>query len=80
MTTRPCRRSGVGADLKEFQTLFAPRVAELACEFIAPLDELSHAVTESSRSSSLRSRKLHEMTESGTAISRSTSATYDRRP
>ena len=31
---------GVGADLDEFRTLFAPRVAELEEQYITPLDEL----------------------------------------
>jgi serine/threonine protein phosphatase PrpC len=55
---------GVGADFKEFQKLFAPRVAELASEFIEPLDEVSDAVTRVEHElDALRSRLLHEMTE-----------------
>jgi serine/threonine protein phosphatase PrpC len=55
---------GVGADFKVFQKLFAPRVAELASEFIEPLDEVSDAVTRLEHElEGLRSRKLNEMTE-----------------
>jgi serine/threonine protein phosphatase PrpC len=55
---------GVGADFKEFQKLFAPRVAELASEFIEPLDDVSDAVTRLEHElEGLRSRKLNEMTE-----------------
>jgi serine/threonine protein phosphatase PrpC len=55
---------GVGADFKEFQKLFAPRVAELASEFIEPLDELSHAVARVEQElQALRSRQTEEMTE-----------------
>jgi serine/threonine protein phosphatase PrpC len=55
---------GVGADLKEFQKLFAPRVAELASDFIEPLDELSDAVTRAEQElRALRSRQLDEMAE-----------------
>jgi serine/threonine protein phosphatase PrpC len=55
---------GVGADLKEFQRLFAPRVAELASDFIEPLDELSDAVTRAEQElRELRERQLDEMTE-----------------
>ena len=55
---------GVGADLKEFQKLFAPRVAELASDFIEPLDELSDAVTRAEQElRALQSRQLDEMTE-----------------
>jgi hypothetical protein len=55
---------GVGADLKAFQELFAPRVAELASDFIEPLDELSDAVTRAERDlRALQSRQLDEMTE-----------------
>ena len=55
---------GVGADLKEFQTLFAPRVGELASDFIEPLDELSDAVTRAEQElRALQSRQLDEMTE-----------------
>jgi hypothetical protein len=55
---------GVGADFKEFQKLFAPRVAELASEFIEPLDEVSDAVTRAEHElEALRSRLLHDMTE-----------------
>ena len=32
---------GVGATSKEFQALFAPRVAELDEQFIGPLDDLA---------------------------------------
>jgi hypothetical protein len=55
---------GVGADLKEFQKLFAPRVGELASDFIEPLDELSEAVTRAEQElRALQSRQLDEMTE-----------------
>jgi hypothetical protein len=55
---------GVGADFKEFQQLFAPRVAELGSEFVEPLDELSDAVTRLEHElDTLRSRRLDEMTE-----------------
>jgi len=52
---------GVGADFKEFQKLFAPRVGELASEFIEPLDELSGAVAQVERQLQvLRSQLLDE--------------------
>jgi serine/threonine protein phosphatase PrpC len=55
---------GVGADFKEFQKFFAPRVAELASAFIAPLDELSDAVTQAEQDLEvLRSRQRDDMTE-----------------
>jgi serine/threonine protein phosphatase PrpC len=55
---------GVGADFKEFQKLFAPRVAELASEFIGPLDELSDAIARVEQElGALRSRQLDEMTQ-----------------
>jgi len=55
---------GVGADLQEFQELFAPRVADLASDFIGPLDELNDAVTRAERQlRALQSRQLDEMTE-----------------
>ncbi|HET6757726.1 MAG TPA: hypothetical protein VFH20_00465 [Propionibacteriaceae bacterium] len=55
---------GVGADFKEFQQLFAPRVAELSSEFVEPLDEVSDAVTRLEHElDALRSRRLDEMTE-----------------
>jgi serine/threonine protein phosphatase PrpC len=55
---------GVGADFKEFQELFAPRVGELASDFIEPLDELSDAVTRAEQElRALQSRQLDEMTE-----------------
>ena len=55
---------GVGADLEEFQKLFAPRVVELASDFIEPLDELSDAVTRVEQElRALRSRQLDEMAE-----------------
>jgi hypothetical protein len=37
---------GVGAELDEFRTLFAPRVAELDEQYITPLNESSRAVAE----------------------------------
>jgi serine/threonine protein phosphatase PrpC len=52
---------GVGADFKEFQKLFAPRVTELARNVIAPLDELSNAVTRAEQElQALRSRQLDQ--------------------
>jgi hypothetical protein len=55
---------GVGADLQDFQKLFAPRVAELASDFIEPLDDLSDAVTRAEQElRALQSRQLDEMTE-----------------
>jgi serine/threonine protein phosphatase PrpC len=55
---------GVGADLKEFQKLFVPRVGQLASDFIEPLDELSDAVTRAEQElRALQSRQLDEMTE-----------------
>jgi hypothetical protein len=55
---------GVGADLKEFQKLYAPRVAELASDFIGPLDELNDAVIRAEQElRALQSRQLDEMTE-----------------
>jgi serine/threonine protein phosphatase PrpC len=55
---------GVGADFKEFQQLFAPRVAELGSEFVEPLDEMSDAVTRLEHElDALRSRRLDEMTD-----------------
>ena len=52
---------GVGAGFKEFQKLFAPRVTELARDFVAPLDELSDAVTRAEQElDALRSRQLGE--------------------
>jgi serine/threonine protein phosphatase PrpC len=55
---------GVGADFKEFQQLFAPRVADLGSEFVQPLDELSDAVIRLEHElDALRSRRLDEMTE-----------------
>jgi serine/threonine protein phosphatase PrpC len=50
---------GVGADFKEFQKLFAPRATQLASDIIAPLDELSDAVTRAEQElDALRSRQL----------------------
>jgi serine/threonine protein phosphatase PrpC len=40
---------GVGASLKEFQSLFAPRVTELEQQFIEPLDEINEAVVQAER-------------------------------
>jgi serine/threonine protein phosphatase PrpC len=55
---------GVGADFKEFQKLFAPRVAELASEFVKPLDELSSTVARVEHElQALRSRQLDETTQ-----------------
>jgi serine/threonine protein phosphatase PrpC len=50
---------GVGADFKEFRTLFAPRVDELQEQFIGPLDKLSEAVAASERElEALRQRQV----------------------
>ncbi len=55
---------GVGAGFKEFQKLFEPRVSELARDFIAPLDELTNAITRAEQElEALRSRQLGETTE-----------------
>jgi serine/threonine protein phosphatase PrpC len=55
---------GVGADFKEFQKLFAPRLAELATDFIQPLDELSNAVARVEQElQTLRLRQLNDTTE-----------------
>ena len=81
VTMRPCRRSGVGADLKEFQELFAPRVGELASDFIEPLDELSDAVTRAEQElRALQSRQLNEMTEKWNRYTVGLSVICDPRP
>jgi hypothetical protein len=50
---------GVGADFKEFRTMFAPRVDELQEQFIGPLDELDTAVSEAERElAALRQRQI----------------------
>jgi serine/threonine protein phosphatase PrpC len=55
---------GVGADFKEFRTLFAPRVDELDEQFIGPLDELSNAVSKAERElEALRQRQIATTTE-----------------
>jgi serine/threonine protein phosphatase PrpC len=55
---------GVGADFKEFQTLFAPRVAELASDIVEPLDQLSATVARIEQElHELRLRQLDETTE-----------------
>jgi serine/threonine protein phosphatase PrpC len=55
---------GVGADLKEFQKLFAPRVAELASDVIEPLDQLDDTVARVEQElQELRSRQLDETTK-----------------
>jgi hypothetical protein len=55
---------GVGADFKEFQKLFAPRVAELASDIIEPLDQLDDTVARVEQElQELRSRQLDETTE-----------------
>jgi hypothetical protein len=52
---------GVDAGFKAFQKLFAPRVAELARDFIAPLDKLSNAVSRAEQElKTLQSRQLGE--------------------
>jgi len=54
---------GVGADFKEFQKLFAPRVAELASDFVEPIDQLTNAVARAEQElQALRSRQLDETT------------------
>jgi serine/threonine protein phosphatase PrpC len=55
---------GVGADFKEFQKLFAPRVAELASDFVEPIDQLTNAVARAEQElQALRSRQLDETTK-----------------
>jgi serine/threonine protein phosphatase PrpC len=55
---------GVGADFKEFQKLFAPRVAELASDIVEPLDQLSATVARVEQElHELRLRQLEETTE-----------------
>jgi hypothetical protein len=55
---------GVGADFKEFQKLFAPRVAELASDVIEPLDQLSATAARVEQElHELRLRQLDETTE-----------------
>jgi serine/threonine protein phosphatase PrpC len=55
---------GVGADFKEFQKLFAPRVAELASDVIEPLDQLNATVARVEQElDELRLRQLDETTE-----------------
>jgi serine/threonine protein phosphatase PrpC len=55
---------GVGADFKEFQKLFAPRVAELASDIVEPLDQLSATVARIEQElHELRLRQLDETTE-----------------
>jgi hypothetical protein len=52
---------GVGADLAEFQTLLAPRLATLEDDFIGPLDQLRRAVQEAERT--LQAARQHEQDE-----------------
>jgi serine/threonine protein phosphatase PrpC len=55
---------GVGADFKEFQKLFAPRVAELASDVIEPLNQLDDNVARVEQElQELRSRQLDETTQ-----------------
>jgi hypothetical protein len=55
---------GVGADFKEFQKLFAPRVAQLASDVVEPLDQLSVTVARLEQElHELRLRQLDETTE-----------------
>jgi len=50
---------GVGASMKEFRALFAPRLAELEEQFIGPLDNLTDAVAAAERElQELRQRQL----------------------
>jgi serine/threonine protein phosphatase PrpC len=52
---------GVGADFKEFQKLFARRVAELASEVVEPLNQLDDTVARVEQElQELRSRQLDE--------------------
>ena len=52
----------MGADFEEFKELFAPRVAELAQDVIAPLDEMRAAITRAEQElEALRSRQVTEM-------------------
>ena len=53
---------GVGADLEDFQSLFAPRLAELEESFIAPLDRLSLAVQEAERALDAARKRHREET------------------
>jgi serine/threonine protein phosphatase PrpC len=51
----------VGADLKELQELYAPRVAELEEQFTVPIDELSRSVQRAEQElQALRQRQLDE--------------------
>ena len=59
---------GIGADFGEFQTLFAPRVAELEQQFIVPLDERSNAVLQAERELHLLRR--HQLDEAMEAWNR----------
>ncbi len=73
---------GVGADLKEFQALFAPRVEELERQFIAPLDELRSG-DRSAPSANCRRCSVATSSSSrrsGASTSRGTSATCARNP
>lgn len=55
---------GVGADLKEFQALFAPRIEELERQFIAPLDELGEAIARAERElQALQRRHVEKVAE-----------------
>jgi serine/threonine protein phosphatase PrpC len=55
---------GVGADFKQFQELFAPRVEELERQFVAPLDALTNAVAAAEQElEALRQRHLDKAAE-----------------
>jgi serine/threonine protein phosphatase PrpC len=52
---------GVGADLRELRSLYAPRVAELKQQFTEPIDELGEAVRRAEQQLvALRQRQLDE--------------------
>ena len=53
---------GVGAELPDFRTLFALRVAELEEQYITPLDESSRAVAEAERALEAARRRYQDLT------------------
>ena len=71
---------GVGADLEEFQALFAPRIEELERQFIAPLDELGEAIARAERELRTAASPLRRSRRSGASTSRGTNATCTRNP
>jgi len=54
---------GVGANLKELQALYAPRVAELEEQFTAPIDELSRSVQRAEQELEAQRQRQLEQTE-----------------